>query len=281
MPKFKVGDRVKLVSMVPRFGFGPYVKTGAIGIVTHVAVTTQDRPEIYVNFPKHSEWQGMHSEFILEPKTATTTKKPKETKTMNTKKPDTSHGKPTAKGMKAALKPKVAKTTPNPVDTGTKAPEAPYRPTVGDVVKIVKDTCYHMFPIGSVFTIKKDDKSDLPYSPEAKKNPRGNWFKPIDCELITKAADVVKVPKEPTPAKSVKPKYPAPRVQRELIAEAKPLEKCTKAELIVTAEDRATQFHNLSADYCIEGTKLDRALVDLKEAKAKIKELSKALEAAK
>ena len=189
MPKFKVGDRVKLISMVPRFGFGPYVKTGAIGIVTHVAGTTQDRPEIYVNFPKHSEWQGMHSEFILVPKTATTTKKPKETKTMNTKKPGTSHGKPTTKGMKGALKPK-AKATP-------------------------------------------------------------------------------------------KPKYPAPRVQMEIQAFATPLDKMTKPELQTVIGDYRAQFNNLAADHCIAGTKLDRAIVDLKEAKAKIKELSKGTEVAK
>lgn len=191
MPKFKIGDRVKLISMDPWFGFGPYVKTGAIGIVTHVAVATRDyHPEICVNFPKHSGWNGMHSEFILVPKKPTTPKtKEKKSMTENktAKKPGTSHGKPTTKGLLAQPK---AKTTP-------------------------------------------------------------------------------------------KPKYPEPRVQRELITGAKPLEKRTKAELIATTQDLSNQFNNLAADHCIAGTKLDRALVDLKEAKVKIKELSKALEAAK
>ena len=187
MPKFKVGDRVKLISMVPRFGLGPYVKTGAIGIVTHVAGTTQDRPEIYVNFPKHSEWQGMHSEFILVPKTATTTKKPKETKTMNTKKPDTSHGKPTTKGMKEDLKPK-AKT-------------------------------------------------------------------------------------------AQKPKYPAPR--EALTYGVTVTGKSTK-ESIKGLLDLTIEIHNGTLkDLATTGTKLDRTLVDLKEAKAKIKELSKGTEVAK
>ena len=127
-----------------------------------------------------------HDRLCRVPLKNTTTKKPKEPKTMQTKKPGTTHGKPTAKGMKVEKKPATAK-----------------------------------------------------------------------------------------------PKYPAARVQRELIAEAKPLEKRTKAELIETAQDLAVQFHNLAADHCIAGPKLDRALVDLKEAKAKIKELSKALEAAK
>ena len=196
--------------------------------------------------------------FHLVPK-STTTQKSKEPKTMSTtKKSETSHGK----SLHAPAKAPEAK-----------AAAVPYRPTVGDVVRITKDTCDHRFPINSVFTIKKDDKSDLPYYPGAKKNPHGNWFTPGDCELITKSADVVKASKE---AKAtVKSKYPAARVQRELIAEATPLEKRTKAELISTAEDLAIQFHNLAADYCIAGTKLDRALVDLKEAKAKIKELTK------
>ena len=91
----------------------------------------------------------------------------------------------------------------------------------------------------------------------------------------------MKVALKPKAKAAPKPKYPVPRVQRVLIAEAKPLEKRTKAELITTAEDLATQFHNLATDHCITGTKLDRALVDLKEAKAKIKELSEALEATK
>lgn len=202
--------------------------------------------------------------FHLVPK-STTTQKPKEPKTMSTtKKSETSHGK----SLHAPAKAPEAK-----------AAAVPYRPTVGDVVRITKDTCCHCFPINSVHTIKKDDKGDLPYYPGAKKNPYDNWFTPGDCELITKSADVVKASKE---AKATaKPKYPAARVQRELIAEAKPLEKRTKAELIETAQDLAVQFHNLAADHCIAGTKLDRALVDLKEAKAKIKELTKGTEAVK
>ena len=185
MPKFKVGDQVKLVSKKPKWLFGPYVNTGDIGSVW--SVTPTDIVELHVDFPKHKGWSGMESEFVLASKSTTTTQKPKEPKTMQTtKKPGTTHGKPTAKGMKVEKKPATAK-----------------------------------------------------------------------------------------------PKYPAARVQRELIAEAKPLEKRTKAELIETAQDLAVQFHNLAADHCIAGTKLDRALVDLKEAKAKIKELAKGTEAAK
>lgn len=118
-----------------------------------------------------------------------TTPKTKETKSMNTKKSGTTHGKPTAKGMKEALKPK-AKTV-------------------------------------------------------------------------------------------VKPKYPAPRVQIAALVPVKPLDKMTKAELIEAYGVLKEQFDNQAADHCIAGTKLDRALVDLKEAKAKIKELSKHNGAAK
>ena len=184
MPKFKVGDRVKLISKEPKWHFGPYVRTGDVGYVRSLDST--HGTELCVDFPKHKLWRGMESEFVLASKSTTTTQKPKEPKTMQTKKPGTTHGKPTAKGMKVEKKTATAK-----------------------------------------------------------------------------------------------PKYPAARVQRELIAEAKPLEKRTKAELIETAQDLAVQFHNLAADHCIAGTKLDRALVDLKEAKAKIKELTKGTEAVK
>jgi hypothetical protein len=74
-----------------------------------------------------------------------------------------------------------------------------------------------------------------------------------------------------------KPKYPAARVQIAALVPVKPLDKMTKAELIEAYEVLKEQFDNQAADHCIAGTKLDRALVDLKEAKAKIK----ALEAAK
>jgi hypothetical protein len=50
----------------------------------------------------------LRSEFILVPKTVTTTKKPKEPKNMTTKKPGTSHGKPTAKGLRVQPKAKTA-----------------------------------------------------------------------------------------------------------------------------------------------------------------------------
>ena len=52
-------------------------------------------------------------------------------------------------------------------------------------------------------------------------------------------------------------------------------ESLTKAELIEAYGVLKEQFDNQAADHCIAGTKLDRALVDLKEAKAKIKELTK------
>ena len=115
------------------------------------------------------------------------TQKPKEPKTMTTKKPGTTHGKPTAKGMKVEKKPTAAKVS----------------------------------------------------------------------------------------------KYPAARVQIAALVPVKPLDKMTKAELIEAYGVLKEQFDNQAADHCIAGTKLDRALVDLKEAKKRIKELAKGTEAAK
>lgn len=81
----------------------------------------------------------------------------------------------------------------------------------------------------------------------------------------------LRVEKKPTAAKVSK--YPAPRVQREIETEYGDMAKKTKAQLIDYLTWTAEQFHNLAADHCIAGTKLDRALVDLKEAKKRIKEL--------
>lgn len=83
-------------------------------------------------------------------------------------------------------------------------------------------------------------------------------------------ANGLRVEKKPTAAKVSK--YPAPRVQREIETKYGRAKK-TKAQLIDCLTWTAEQFHNLAADHCIAGTKLDRALVDLKEAKKRIKEL--------
>ena len=111
------------------------------------------------------------------------TPKPKETKTMTTKKPGTTHGKPTAKGMKAALAPKATK----------------------------------------------------------------------------------------------KPKYPAAREAVGIMIPdyRNPKSKATKAELVDQIFDLLETATEARKDLATTGTKLDRAIVDLKEARAKIKELSK------
>jgi hypothetical protein len=184
MPKFKVGDRVELISKKPKWGFG-YARTGSVGVVCDVY--TESSFDLKINFPKHKGWLGMASEFALASATKST-EKPKEPKTMTaTKKPGTSHGKPTAKGLRVEKKPTAAKVS----------------------------------------------------------------------------------------------KYPAPRVQIAALVPVKPLDKMTKLELIETYYALRDQFDNQAADHCIAGTKLDRALVDLEEAKKRIKELSKELEAAK
>ena len=113
------------------------------------------------------------------------TKKPKETKNMNTKKPGTSHGKSTAKGLRVQPKAKTAQ----------------------------------------------------------------------------------------------KPKYPVPR--EALTYGVTVTGKSTK-ESIKGLLDLTIEIHNGTLnDLATTGTKLDRALVDLKEAKAKIKELSKGTGATK
>lgn len=68
-------------------------------------------------------------------------------------------------------------------------------------------------------------------------------------------------------------KYPAPRPQQELNEWTKHLSSMKKAELLDALRDYRVQFRNLAADHCIAGTKLDRALVDLKEARQRIKTL--------
>lgn len=183
--KFKVGDRVKLVSNDPKHGLGMHVKTGDIGIVSE-AHDLGACVELHVDFHDRKRWAGMESEFVMARKESTATKKPttpktKETKSMTTKKPGTSHGKPTAKGMKEALKPKA----------------------------------------------------------------------------------------------TVKPKYPAAReVVGILIPDYRnPKSKATKAELVDQVFDLWDTAIEARRELATTGTKLDRALVDLKEAKAKIKAL--------
>jgi hypothetical protein len=128
---------------------------------------------------------------------------------MNTKKPGTTHGKPTAKGMKEALKPK------------------------GPPIEKIRAA--------------------------------------VDSELSA-------IAKRKNP-----PKYPAPReVVGILIPDYRnPKCKATKAELVDQVFDLWETAIEARRDLATTGTKLDRALVDIKEAKAKIKGLTKGTEAAK
>ena len=178
MPKFKVGDKVRLDPSKTKFRYGQAgVSFREVGTVTHV-VDAGGTGDYRVLFESHGGgWTGLESEFIPYTKS---TQKPKEPKTM-TKKPGTSHGKPTAKGLRIEKKPTATKVS----------------------------------------------------------------------------------------------KYPAPRVQIAALVPVKSLDKMTKLELIETYYVLRDQFDNQAADHCIAGTKLDRALVDLKEAKKRIKELSK------
>ncbi len=84
----------------------------------------------------------------------------------------------------------------------------------------------------------------------------------------------LRIEKKPTSAKVSK--YPAARVQVVSQTPAKHLDKMTKLELIETYYALRDQFDNQAADHGIAGTKLARAIVDLKEAKKRIKELEAA-----
>jgi hypothetical protein len=218
-----------------------------------------------------SKW-GSREHYPTRRKVTESTKKPKEPAPMNLPSPRVLD--PIYHMPKSTPKKKEATMTakkPATVKPKAKAAEAPYRPTVGDVVKIVKDTCYHRCAIGTVLTIQIDDKGSVPYYPRPCMNHQGTWFKPEDCELVTKAADVVKAPKEAKP----KPKYPAPRVT-EPVDKLKITPKTTKAEITVAFDFAIDALCLECTNHAITGTKLDRALVDLKEAKKRIKELEAA-----
>ena len=91
----------------------------------------------------------------------------------------------------------------------------------------------------------------------------------------------MKVEKKPTTAKVSK--YPAPREALGIMIPdyRNPKSKATKADLVDQVFDLLDTALDARKDLATTGTKLDRALVDLKEAKAKIKELTKGTEAVK
>lgn len=139
-------------------------------------------------------------------------------------------------------------------------------PSVEDSSWGVEETC-----LKKIKETKSTHKPKEPKTMTATKKPGTTHGKPT--------AKGMKVEKKPTAAKVSK--YPAPRVQIAALVPVKSLDKMTKLELIETYYALRDQFDNQAADHCIAGTKLDRALVDLKEAKNRIKELTKGTEAAK
>lgn len=173
---------------------------------------------------------------------------------------------------------------------------------VGTEVVVVKDTVSHCIPKGTVSVITYWDGSDT--APVYKLEGRDTlvWFsdvKPTETTPKTKETKTMTTKKpgtshgKPTAkgmkdalkpkAKPAKPKYPAPReVVGILVPDYRnPKSKATKADLVDQVFDLWDTAIEARRELATTGTKLDRALVDLKEAKAKIKELSKALEAAK
>lgn len=59
-PEFKKGDKVKMISKKPSFGFGG-VKTGDIGIIENAS----KREIIYVTFPNHNYWSARKEDIEL------------------------------------------------------------------------------------------------------------------------------------------------------------------------------------------------------------------------
>ena len=109
MPKFKIGDQVELL--------GPAIDNGYLKAGSKGTILEEDR----LPYVQWDDFTGGHdngdpsvhgsswavNESNLKRIKKPTTPKTKETKNMTTKKPGTSHGKPTTKGMKVALKPKA------------------------------------------------------------------------------------------------------------------------------------------------------------------------------
>ena len=85
----------------------------------------------------------------------------------------------------------------------------------------------------------------------------------------------MKVEKKPTTAKVSK--YPAPREALGIMIPdyRNPKSKATKADLVDQVFDLLDTALDARKDLATTGTKLDRALVDLKEAKKRIKELER------
>lgn len=124
-------------------------------------------------------------------------------------------------------------------------------------------------PDGRIYTVKEP----TPTTKETKMNPTTLRSAVAEATKTTgkPTAKGLRAPKKAVEAK--KPKYPAPR---EALTYGVTVTGKTTKESIKGLLDLTIEIHNGTLkDLAATGTKLDRALVDLKEAKAKIKELSK------
>lgn len=169
---------------------------------------------------------------------------------------------------------------------------------VGTEVIVVKDSVSHCIPKGTVSVITDWDGSDTAPVYRLNGYHTSVWFsdvKPTETTTPkTKETKTMNTKKpgtshgkptakglraQPKAKATVKPKYPA---AREALTYGVTVTGKSTKESIKGLLDLTIEIHNGTLkDLATTGTKLDRALVDLKEAKAKIKELSKALEAAK
>ena len=176
--------------------------------------------------------------------------------------------------------------------------------SVGTEVVVVKDTVSHHIPKGTITKITFWDGSVTAPAYRLEGYDTGVWYadiKPTSATTIKKPKEPktmsttkkpgtthgkptvrgMKVEKKPTTAKVSK--YPAPREALGIMIPdyRNPKSKATKADLVDQVFDLLDTALDARKDLATTGTKLDRALVDLKEAKKRIKELTKGTEAAK
>ncbi|GAA0840618.1 hypothetical protein GCM10008915_36540 [Bifidobacterium pullorum subsp. gallinarum] len=73
-----------------------------------------------------------------------------------------------------------------PVNVAEPTPQ-PKRPTVGDYVRVIANTCGHRYVIGSVVKIVEDDRDGTPYQAERADGTTGNWLKESEVVPATEA----------------------------------------------------------------------------------------------
>jgi hypothetical protein len=91
MPKYKVGDRVRLNTATPYHGLGDVTPNEDIGVIVEIVPeehSSPDNPAYRVDFPEHRGWYGLESELDpVVPTSGITLKEVKEESTLKGLKP--------------------------------------------------------------------------------------------------------------------------------------------------------------------------------------------------